>query len=97
MRYIWLISSDFAQRHLLFPLYDELPILLDDTGWYSVTPQPIAAHIADRCQCDLVVDAFCGVGGNAIEFARTCERGEWEFLFILLSMRTSGLGADDEQ
>jgi trimethylguanosine synthase len=68
------LTADFAQRHLYFPLYDTIPLLLDDIGWYSVTPQPIAAHIADRCQSDVIIDAFCGVGGNAIEFARTCER-----------------------
>ncbi|KAL7425035.1 putative diacylglycerol O-acyltransferase tgs1 [Cryptotrichosporon argae] len=62
------------QRHRLFPRYSDLPLLLDDVGWFSVTPQAIAAHIADRCRADVVLDAFCGVGGNAIEFARTCER-----------------------
>lgn len=65
---------DFSQRLLYFPKYDTLSLLLDDTGWYSITPYPIAAHIASRCQCDTIIDAFCGVGGNAIEFARTCER-----------------------
>jgi len=40
-----------------------------------VTPERIARHIASRCQCDLIVDAFCGVGGNSIQFAFTCERG----------------------
>jgi hypothetical protein len=50
--------------------------LLDDTGWFSITPQPIAAHIAERCTSDVIIDAFCGVGGNTIEFAKTCERGE---------------------
>lgn len=40
----------------------------------SVTPERIAKHIAERCRCDLIVDAFCGVGGNAIQFAFTCER-----------------------
>lgn len=69
-------TTDFAQRLLYFPLYDSLPLLLDDTGWFSITPQPIASHIAQRCQCDVILDAFCGVGGNAIEFAKTCERGE---------------------
>lgn len=34
----------------------------------------IADQIAERCRCDVVLDAFCGVGGNAIAFARTCER-----------------------
>jgi trimethylguanosine synthase len=59
----------------LFPQYSDLPLLLDHTGWFSVTPYPIAAGIADRCRGDVILDAFCGVGGNAIEFARTCERG----------------------
>ena len=71
-----LVDVDFAQRHLLLPQYDTLPLLLDETGWFSITPQPIASHIADRCQGDVIIDAFCGVGGNAVEFARTCERGE---------------------
>jgi len=44
-------------------------------GWFSVTPERIARHIASRCRCDLVIDAFCGVGGNCIQFAFTCERG----------------------
>lgn len=39
-----------------------------------MTPAEIAAHIAERCRADVVLDAFCGLGGNAIAFARTCER-----------------------
>lgn len=50
-------------------------------GWFSATPEKIASHIATRCQSDLVIDAFCGVGGNAIQFAFTCHRG----LFTLSS------------
>ncbi|EIW71555.1 hypothetical protein TREMEDRAFT_42923 [Tremella mesenterica DSM 1558] len=68
------LKKYWYQRHFYFPSYDQLPLLLDTTGWYSITPQPIAAHIAQRCQCDVIVDAFCGVGGNAIEFAKTCQR-----------------------
>ncbi|KAF4519773.1 hypothetical protein B566_EDAN009733 [Ephemera danica] len=40
-------------------------------SWFSVTPERIAQHIAERCQGDLIVDAFCGAGGNAIQFAFT--------------------------
>jgi trimethylguanosine synthase len=40
-----------------------------------VTPERIAEHIAERCQCDVIIDAFCGIGGNAIQFAFTCEQG----------------------
>src|SRR5262249_28450698 len=43
-------------------------------GWYSVTPEEMARHTAQRCACGIIVDAFCGVGGNAIQFAFTCER-----------------------
>ena len=44
-------------------------------GWFSATPEKIAVHLAERCQCDIIVDGFCGVGSNAIQFAFTCERG----------------------
>jgi trimethylguanosine synthase len=70
---------------------------MDLEGWYSVTPELIAAQIAERCKLlrfcrptseladplspfagrsSVIVDAFCGVGGNAIQFAFTCEKGE---------------------
>ena len=41
-----------------------------------MTPEAIANQIAERCRCGTVIDAFCGVGGNAIAFAKVCERGE---------------------
>jgi len=56
-----------------FSLYDE-GCLLDAEGWYSVTPERVADRIAERCRCETILDAFCGVGGNAIAFAKTCER-----------------------
>jgi trimethylguanosine synthase len=65
---------DYSQRYRYFTLYDH-GCLLDEEGWYSVTPERIADQIAERCRCDVVLDAFCGVGGNAIAFAKTCERG----------------------
>eukprot|EP00092_Neocalanus_flemingeri_P011936 GFUD01012869.1.p1 GENE.GFUD01012869.1~~GFUD01012869.1.p1 ORF type:complete len:531 (+),score=211.61 GFUD01012869.1:148-1593(+) len=67
------ISKYWAQRYRLFSKYDE-GVRLDAESWYSVTPEKIAEHIAERCRCDLIVDGFCGVGGNAIQFAFTCER-----------------------
>ncbi|CAE7084907.1 unnamed protein product [Rhizoctonia solani] len=67
------LKKYFAQRHRFFSLYDD-GCLLDEEGWYSVTPERIALQIAERCRCDTVIDAFCGVGGNAIAFAQTCER-----------------------
>ncbi|XP_076083113.1 uncharacterized protein LOC143054093 isoform X2 [Mytilus galloprovincialis] len=61
----------WAQRYRLFSKFDE-GIKMDREGWFSVTPEKIAEHIADRCRSDIIVDAFCGVGGNAIQFAFTC-------------------------
>jgi SAM-dependent methyltransferase len=67
-------DADFAQRTRYFSRYDE-GCLLDEEGWYSVMPEAIATQIAERCRCDVVLDAFCGAGGNAIAFARTCQHG----------------------
>ncbi|KAI8808912.1 RNA cap guanine-N2 methyltransferase-domain-containing protein [Cladochytrium replicatum] len=65
------LAKYWHQRFSLFSKFDE-GIRIDEEGWYSVTPEKIAAHISERCKCDVIVDAFCGVGGNAIQFARTC-------------------------
>ncbi|XP_004580647.2 trimethylguanosine synthase [Ochotona princeps] len=66
------LSKYWAQRYRLFSRFDD-GIKLDREGWFSVTPEKIAEHIAGRvgqCSgCDVVVDAFCGVGGNTIQFA----------------------------
>jgi len=67
------LQKYFAQRTRYFSRYDE-GCLLDEEGWYSITPEAIATQIAERCRCDVILDAFCGVGGNAIAFARTCKR-----------------------
>ena len=56
------------QRYRLWERYDEGEgIRMDEESWYSVTPENIARHIAERCRCDLIVDGFCGVGGNSIQ------------------------------
>ncbi|KAK6632608.1 hypothetical protein RUM43_013376 [Polyplax serrata] len=64
------------RRYELFSKFDR-GIQLDSESWFSVTPENVAKHHAERCRCDVIVDAFCGAGGNAIQFAFTCERGNW--------------------
>jgi trimethylguanosine synthase len=72
------------QRRRLFSRFD-CGIKFDEEGWFSVTPEQIADHVAART-VDLyrrihpstsgtlvVMDAFCGCGGNAIAYARRPE------------------------
>nr|XP_060631317.1 trimethylguanosine synthase [Anolis sagrei ordinatus] len=71
------LAKYWAQRYRLFSRFDE-GIHLDREGWFSVTPEKIAEHIADRVmqsfKSDVIVDAFCGVGGNSIQFALAGKR-----------------------
>ncbi|VDL78804.1 unnamed protein product [Nippostrongylus brasiliensis] len=65
------IIKYWYQRYRLFSKLDK-GILMDREGWFSVTPERIAEHIADRIVRRpgmLVVDAFAGVGGNSIQLA----------------------------
>lgn len=61
----------WTQRFRLFSQF-ERGVKMDDEGWYSVTPERVSQHIAERCRSDVVVDCFVGCGGNAIQFALTC-------------------------
>ena len=48
---------------------------MDEEGWFSVTPESVAAEIASMCRPDdVVVDAFCGCGGNTVQFGLSCAR-----------------------
>lgn len=60
-------------RHELFTKWDE-GIQCDRVGLFSVKPEAIALHTAKQLKGDLVLDAFCGVGGSAIGFARMGKR-----------------------
>jgi trimethylguanosine synthase len=74
----------WAQRRRLFSKFDR-GIQLDAQSWFSVTPEIIADHVAHRVaelvtatdtfalppgQGLIVMDSFCGVGGNAIGFSK---------------------------
>lgn len=68
------LAKYWNQRYNLFSRYDD-GIQMDEESWYSVTPEKIAKHIAKRFHKSLgsghkvIVDGFCGVGGNLIQFA----------------------------
>ncbi|CAH9074711.1 unnamed protein product [Cuscuta epithymum] len=62
------VEKYWFQRFNLFSKYDE-GIRMDEEGWFSVTPEKIAARQAHRCCGAVVIDAFTGVGGNAIQLA----------------------------
>lgn len=69
----------WAQRKRYFSKFDD-GIALDAEGWFSVTPEVIAHHIARRMirssilpatdKRVVVLDAFVGMGGNSIAFAQ---------------------------
>ena len=66
-------DKHWAQRYRYFSRFDE-GVRVDAEGWYSVTQESIASHVARRvvptASSSLVIfDAFCGCGGNAIAFA----------------------------
>ncbi|KAK9480983.1 RNA cap guanine-N2 methyltransferase-domain-containing protein [Lipomyces japonicus] len=61
------------QRYNLFSLYDN-GIWLNEESFYSVTPEAVARNIAEHVQrkikANVIIDAFCGAGGNSIQFAK---------------------------
>ncbi|KAG6461868.1 trimethylguanosine synthase isoform X2 [Manduca sexta] len=65
----------WKKRHSLFHRFDE-GVKLDLESWFSVTPENVARHIATKCGAAsaTVLDAFCGAGGNTIQFALTCHK-----------------------
>lgn len=79
------IRKYFHQRYHLFERYDE-GVLLTDDAWFGVTPEyvarTIATHVGNAAGSEktTIVDAFAGVGGNAIAFALS---GRWERVFAI--------------
>lgn len=60
-------------RHSLFSRFDS-GVKIDEEGLFSAKPEAIALHIARLLPGSTVLDAFCGVGGSAIGFARAGKR-----------------------
>ncbi|KAJ4984888.1 RNA cap guanine-N2 methyltransferase [Stagonosporopsis vannaccii] len=79
------LQKYWFQRFKIWDKYDE-GIWMTEDAWFGVTPEPIAnkiaAHIAESAPKEktVIIDAFAGVGGNAIALARS---GRWERVFAI--------------
>ncbi|MCO5606625.1 hypothetical protein L7F22_060813 [Adiantum nelumboides] len=63
------ILKFWVRRKSLFSRFDD-GVKCDEQGLFSVTPEEIAKQQASCCGSGgIVIDAFTGVGGNAIQFA----------------------------
>ncbi|MEZ5334889.1 MAG: methyltransferase domain-containing protein [Methanolobus sp.] len=45
----------------------------DRDGIRFATPEPVAQYRAERLQCKTIADISCGIGGQALHFAQTCD------------------------
>lgn len=64
-----------ARKLLLFSKWPQFTedIVIDNHMYYSITPEEIAEEVAFYCKqkvnYTILLDGFCGVGGNLIQFA----------------------------
>ena len=65
-------KSLWKKRLDLFSKFDE-GVKVDVGAWTDCVMERIAKCIAKRCKNVKVLDAFCGVGGTAIQLARHCK------------------------
>ncbi|WP_340819102.1 methyltransferase domain-containing protein [Methanolobus sp. WCC4] len=49
-------------------------MISDKDGIRFATPEPVAEYRAKRLQCKVIADISCGIGGQAIYFAKRCDR-----------------------
>ncbi|CCJ08227.1 methyltransferase domain-containing protein [Methylocystis sp. SC2] len=61
------------RRYELFSKWDE-GVETDEVGLFSVKPERFALEIGNLLTGHTVLDAFCGIGGSAIAFARCGKR-----------------------
>lgn len=67
----------FKRRSMMlfskWPLIKERGVEIDEEMYYSITPEDYATKIANYCKervdYTILIDGFCGVGGNLIQFA----------------------------
>ena len=65
----------WKKRHFLFSKFDQGIIIESNESWYSVTPEEISHSNSEFFfknfySESVILDAFCGVGGNTIQFAK---------------------------
>jgi hypothetical protein len=71
------LKNFHKHRYYLFSKYDR-GIKIDEESWYSITPENVAKHVANRLTSVFgegetnVMDGFSGVGGNLIQLASKC-------------------------
>ncbi|KIV93195.1 hypothetical protein PV10_04432 [Exophiala mesophila] len=81
----WDLQKYWQQGYSIFSKYDE-GIWMTDDAWYGVTHESvantIAQHIADAAPSNkaIIIDAFCGAGGNTIAFALS---GKWKRVYAI--------------
>lgn len=63
-------TADARRRRQTTPGFSHPQALTDREGRMSLTPEPLALWMARAARGCTVLDACCGVGGNAIAFAR---------------------------
>jgi SAM-dependent methyltransferase len=63
-------TDDARRRRATTPGFARAGTRDDEIGRMSLTPEPLALRMAAWAQGRAVVDAGCGIGGNAIAFAR---------------------------
>lgn len=65
----------YRGRHGLFDFIDDIIDKLDDETWFSITPSEIAKmHAKTICENPdilLILDSFCGVGGDILHFPKS--------------------------
>jgi trimethylguanosine synthase len=73
------------QGHSIFSKYDD-GIWMTDDAWFGVTHESVAGKIATHVATassekrSIIIDVMCGVGGNAIAFARS---GRWKRVYAI--------------
>ena len=77
-------NNYYYQRFYFFSLFDK-GIQMDKESWYSVTPEEISEYIASiipDSSNSVILDPFCGCGGNIIFFSKKFKKVIANDLFI---------------